>query len=384
MFKGLSKYFLPSLIGLSALSVSVSAAFYSVSGLSKLFAGASTEVIIMAGALEASKLVLATLLHQYWNILNRWLKLYLSSAVVILIFITSMGIYGFLSAAYQETANKASIVDSRIAFLEQKRDFFLEDVNRYDSELERISLNINQLSQARARDIQVRDTSSTTGFRNTISTAELRLAQDRIATEEENRRSVEQKRSTASDSLQRYQVLILEANIGNDLAAELGPLKYISGLTGWSMDRIVNVLLLVIIFVFDPLAVSMVVAANFAFDNVRSKQHQKKTLIEMVQSDEEDDLYDEPNEKLKKAVLAFDYDPDDDKSDEELWENTLEDGLDDIPFDEEYTGEETPENRIAKIVQQTPSHVHVVLEDGSRKKVARKQVDFNENKIRYL
>lgn len=382
MFGKITKYFLPSLIGLSALSVSVSAAFYSVSGLSKLFAGASFEVMVMAGSLEASKLVLATLLHQYWNVLNKWLKLYLTSAVVILIVITSMGIYGFLSAAYQETANKASIVDTRISFLEQKRDFFLEDVSRYDNELERISSNINTLSQARSREIQVRDTSSSTGFRNTISTTELRLAQDRITAEELNRKEIEVKRSIAADSLQRYEVLILEANIGNDLAAELGPLKYLSGLTGWSMDKIVNVLLLIIIFVFDPLAVSMVVAANFAFDHVSKKNNNKK-------------------EKEDEEMIII-PDEEDDKSEEEFWENTLEDGLDDIPyeednvkpdltdkeakvFSEEYTGEKEPqETRIEKIVQQTPSYVHVVLKDGSRKKVTRKQVDFNENKIRYF
>lgn len=380
--KTVSKYFLPFLIGLSALSVSVSAAFYSVSGLSKLFAGASTEVIIMAGTLEASKLVLATLLHQYWNILNKWLKVYLTSAVVVLILITSIGIYGFLSAAYQETANKSAIIDTRIAFLEQKRNFFLEDVNRFDIELERISSSINSLSQARSREIQVRDTSSATGFRNTISTTELRLAQERISAEEENRKQIEAKRNIASDSLQRYEVLILEANIGNDLAAELGPLKYISGLTGWSMDRIVNILLLIIIFVFDPLAVSMVVAANFAFDHVSNKKKNK--------------------EEIEDEEMIIIPDEEDDKSEQELWENTLEDGLDDIPyeenqvipdlidieeevFDKEYKGEEeSQETRIEKIVQQTPSHVHVVLKDGSRKKVARKQVDFNENKIRYF
>ena len=113
----------------------------------------------MAGSLEASKLVLATLLHQYWDHLGKLLRTYLTSAVVVLILITSMGIYGFLSAAYQETANKSSIVDTRIAFLEQKRDFYQDDVTRYDTELERISSNIATLSQARSRDIQVRDTS---------------------------------------------------------------------------------------------------------------------------------------------------------------------------------------------------------------------------------
>ena len=99
MIKLIQRYSFPSLIALSALSVSASAAFYSVSGLSKLFAGASFEVIIMAGSLEVSKLVIASLLYQYWDTLNKYLRTYLTVAAVILVLITSMGIYGFLSAA---------------------------------------------------------------------------------------------------------------------------------------------------------------------------------------------------------------------------------------------------------------------------------------------
>lgn len=266
MLKTLKKYALPIAIAISALSISGTAAFYSISGLSKLFAGAAFAVIIMATALEISKLVLATLLHQYWDRLGALLKTYLTTAVVVLILITSLGIYGFLSAAYQETANKSSIIDTRIAFLEQKRDFYQADVDRFDGELERISNNITTLSQARSRDIQVRDTTSATGFRNTISTSELRLAQARIETEEQNRKDVQAQRSIAADSLQKFQIAILDANVDNEIAAELGPLKYLSGITGIPMDLIINYLLLIIIFVFDPLAVSMVLAANYAFD----------------------------------------------------------------------------------------------------------------------
>ena len=110
MLKNIKKGMLPFLIGFSALSVSGSAAFYSVFGLSKLFAGASTEVIIMAGSLEIAKLVTASLLYQYWGTINKILRTYLTIATVILIIITSMGIYGFLSAAYQETFNQLTYV----------------------------------------------------------------------------------------------------------------------------------------------------------------------------------------------------------------------------------------------------------------------------------
>ena len=273
MMKRIQRNLFPFIIAFSALSVSASAAFYSVSGLSKLFAGASFEVIIMAGSLEVAKLVIASLLYQYWDTINKLLRAYLAIAAVVLVLITSMGIYGFLSAAYQETYNKLTIVENEKSFIQQKIDFYQNDVTRYDEELKRIAGNISILSNAKAQSIQVRDTTVSGGVRQTISTSELRLAQSRIKTEEENRKDVQARREIAADSLQKFQLQVLELDNNTEVAGELGPLQYLSGLTGVSMDRIINWLLLIIIFVFDPLAISLVIAANFAFDKARPKKN---------------------------------------------------------------------------------------------------------------
>ena len=302
MIKNIKKGFLPFLIGFSALSVSGSAAFYSVFGLSKLFAGASTEVIIMAGSLEIAKLVTASLLYQYWDTINKILRTYLSIATIILVIITSMGIYGFLSSAYQETFNQLTYVDNEKKFLQQKVDFYQEDLTRYDTELQQILDNISILSQAKSRTIQVRDTSVVGGIRTTISTSELRLAQNRIEVEENNRNSVQVKRDIAVDSLRNYQRKILELDNNADVAGELGPLKYLSGLTGYPMDKIINILLLVIIFVFDPLAVSLVIAANFAYNQAYPKKRFK------------DNLYGEKVEiKENNSPFPEDYNEEDEK-----------------------------------------------------------------------
>ena len=268
----------PFLIAFSALSVSTSAAFYSVSGLSKLFAGASLEVIIMAGSLEFAKLVTASLLYQYWDTINKTLRTYLSIATVVLVLITSMGIYGFLSAAYQETYSKLLAVENQKGFIQQKIDFYQNDVTRYDTEIERISSNISTLSNAKASSIEVRDTTVSGGVRRTISTTELRMAQSRINIEEENRKSTQSKRIIASDSLQKFQLQVLELDNNTEVAGELGPLQYLSSLTGYSMDKIINVLLLIIIFVFDPLAISLVIASNFAFEKAYPKKKYKENL----------------------------------------------------------------------------------------------------------
>tara|TARA_B100001996_G_scaffold122778_1_gene92869 strand:- start:3347 stop:4465 length:1119 start_codon:yes stop_codon:yes gene_type:complete len=278
------------LLGLSALFVAFNAAFFSVHGLSKLFAGASFSVILMASSLEIAKLITAGYLYNYWEKINKVLRTYLVFGVFILILITSMGIYGFLTSAFQDTYNQFNIKEKQITFLEQKESFWDEDVTRYDEELKRISLNISTLSNAKASSIQVRDTSSTTGFRNTISTTELRLSQKRIEVEEENRKAVQAKREVAADSLQSIQLKILELESTEGVSSELGPLQYLSELLDRPMNQIINWLILTIIFVFDPLAVTLVVAFNNALQVDRGIVDKKKIIRKR-------ELYDEKPEK---------------------------------------------------------------------------------------
>ena len=304
-----SKRILPALILFSALSVSGSAAFYSVSGLSKLFAGAALEVMIMAGSLEVAKLVTATLLHRYWKELSFLLKSYLTIAVIILVAITSMGIYGFLSSAYQETFNKLMQRDNKIAFLQEKADFYQSDVTRYEKELEQISNNISTLSNAKATSIQVRDTTVAGGVRQTVSTAELRLSQSRIESEEINRGGIREKRDRVADSLQRYQLDILQLKSDTDVAGELGPLEYLSNLTGVPMDSIINILLLVIVFVFDPLAISLVLAANFAFARISNKDNKKQVPKLPNVEDEQQDFLDNYDDYDDLMYPERDFDP---------------------------------------------------------------------------
>jgi len=148
MWNSIKERIFPLIIALSALSVSASAAVYSVTGLSMLFAGASTAVIIMAASLEVSKLVIASLLYQYWNKLNKILRVYLTIAAAVLILITSAGIYGYLSSAYQKTADQTSIIDSRVASLETKKKLFEETRDNILKEKQSIASLQGTLSQS--------------------------------------------------------------------------------------------------------------------------------------------------------------------------------------------------------------------------------------------
>jgi hypothetical protein len=299
------------LLGLSALFVAFNAAFFSVTGLAKLFAGASVSVMIMASSLELAKLITAGYLYNYWDKINKGFRIYLSIGVVILILITSLGIYGFLTAAFQDTLNQYNVSSKQKAFLQQKESFWGGDVTRYDKELERISNNISTLSNAKSSGIQVRDTTSTTGFRNTISTTELRLSQKRIEVEETNRKEVQAKREVAADSLQKIQLRILELDTDTETGSELGPLQYLSTLLDKPMTDIINWFILIIIFVFDPLAVSLVIAFNMASKVDKGEVDKKKVV--------------------QKREL---YGEEPDKEESGLWDTTLQDGLDDVPYED--------------------------------------------------
>ena len=291
------------LLGLSALFVAFNAAFFSVSGLSKLFAGASFSVMLMASSLELAKLITAGYLYNYWEKINRVFRWYLVSGVLILVLITSLGIYGFLTAAFQDTFNMFSANEKQKTFLQQKEKFYADDVARYDEELQRISNNISTLSNAKSQSIQVRDTSVVGGVRTTISTAELRLAQSRINVEEENRKGVQAKREVAADSLQSIQLKILDLDTDLEAGSELGPLQYLSGLTGYGMDRIINWLILIIIFVFDPLAVALVVAFNNALQVDRGIVDKQKVIRKRELYDETPDEEEEELTELQKTLL---------------------------------------------------------------------------------
>ena len=260
----------PLIIAFSALAVSASAAFYSVSGLSKLFAGAAFAVIIMAASLEVAKLVIASLLYQYRKTLPRLLKYYLSIACFILILITSMGIYGFLSAAYQETAAKAGNVDAQIALIEIKRDNIKEQLAIYTEEKSSINNAVSDLRSGLSNNV-IQYTDTLGNILTTTSSSTRRALEKQLDQAIGRQTEINSKVDDLNQQLFNYETEIVEVTNNANITGELGPLKYLSGLTGLPMDKIINYLLLTIIFVFDPLAIALVIAANFAFEQLRIK-----------------------------------------------------------------------------------------------------------------
>ena len=279
IIKEIQKRIFPTIIALTALSVSASAAFYSVTGLSKLFAGASLQVMVMAGSLEVAKLVIASLLYQYWGQLNKILRTYLSVATIVLVLITSAGIYGFLSAAYQETATKSGIVDKEVELLELKKNRYVESRDYLLTEKTQLDEAINSLRDGLANNVIQYKDKETGQIITTTSSSNRRAFQKELENAVAQRETVSQKIEIVTDSINSIEVRSLNVTSNSELASELGPLKYLSELTDAPMNKIINILLLVIIFVFDPLAISLVVAANFAFERLVKKEDEEEETI---------------------------------------------------------------------------------------------------------
>jgi len=313
MLKKIQERIFPFIIALSALSVSASAAFYSVSGLSKLFAGASLAVIIMASSLEIAKLVIASLLYQYRKTLPKLLKIYLSIAAVVLIGITSMGIYGFLSSAYQETANKDGLVTQQVEALQTKKKLYEDTRNNILKEKQSLAELKGTLSKG--------STTQFTDKKGNLVVRSNNAAVKQIESANKSDENLTSKLDVVNDSIFSLETQILEVKTNGDSASELGPLKYLSELTGTEMNKIINWLLLIIIFVFDPLAIALVIAANYAFEQLKSKT-KENIYGETVYYEEEID-----NPEYKEF---------------QEWDSTLMDGLEDETIEWDEYGNPSP------------------------------------------
>ena len=220
----------PKLIGLSALLVAGSAAFFSVFGLSKLFAGATLSVVIMAGSLEFAKLISASFLYRYWKSVNVLMRSYLTIAIVTLVLITSAGIFGFLSNAYQ---------GATIDFEKQTATLFYKEDRLVQLEEDKVYLK-DELEQSIAT------------LPDNYPTAKRKLR------EEYNPKVLEI----------NTEILGIKQEIGDlkvgliETGVDVGPAIYLARIFGTDIDSVVKFFIFMLIFVFDPLAVVLVIAFN--------------------------------------------------------------------------------------------------------------------------
>jgi len=236
----------PKLVGLSALLIAGSAAFFSVFGLSKLFAGATFAVIIMASSLEFGKLVAASFLYRYWDKINFLQKFYMSLATVILIAITSAGIFGFLSNAYQGATVEFEKESTALIFKEDRLEQLEEDKMFLKEELEQA---IEELP-------------------DNYRTARRKLREDyQPQISEINKQMIELKGEIGT-----LKTALVQTGV------DVGPVIYLARTFDTDVDTVVKFFIFVLIFVFDPMAVMFVISYNVALQHTKEEKVTKSPL----------------------------------------------------------------------------------------------------------
>jgi hypothetical protein len=261
---------LPYFILFCAVGLSFTAAYYSVIGLSILFASVAIPVIVMGSFLEISKIAIATYLHDHWKKTYVMLKIYLTIALVVLSFITSLGIYGLLTTGFQENISKMEIGDKRIANIEVKKKRFEEIKSELTVEKQTLDKDISNLRNALSTNTTTQTVDQKTGQLITKANNGNRAAfESQLTTATENKNAISKKIEVLNDSLTNIEIQILDMQSKAELGNELGAVKYVSEITGKPIKQIANIFILLIIFVFDPLAIVLVIATNQAFANLK-------------------------------------------------------------------------------------------------------------------
>ncbi len=270
---------LPALTLLVALTLSTIAAWYSILGLTAIFAAAVIPIIIMGGALEVAKVVATVWLHRYWDRAGWTLKIYLVPAVMALALLTSMGIFGFLSKAHIDQGVPVGDQAAQVALLDEKIANERQNIDAARSLLKQMDDAVIGITASKDKEIKQRDGSvfSQSGAERAVAvrrsqareradlTRQIELAQARIV-------KIQEERAPLASQLRKVE-------------AEVGPIKYVAAMIygdnpdANTLERAVRWMIILIVFVFDPLALTMVIAAQHSFRWMREDEEKKDDEI---------------------------------------------------------------------------------------------------------
>lgn len=272
----MNKKFLPWFLLFCAIGLSGTAAYYSVVGLSIIFSAVALPVIIMGSFLEISKIAIATYLHDKWKETYGILKIYLTIALVTLSILTSIGIYGLLSTGFQKNIAGLEINNKKIENIEIKKTRFEEIKGEYQKEKESLDKDITNLRNALSTNTTTQTVDRTTGQVIIRANGGNRKAFElQLKVAQTSKDTISKKIEYLNDSITKLDLQVLDLTSQEIESGELGAIKYLSEITGWDIKKTANFFILTLIFVFDPLAIALVISTNQAFKNFRRKEEEK-------------------------------------------------------------------------------------------------------------
>ena len=276
------------LSGITALIIAACSAIFSVYGLSTLFAGSRLAIIIMTSALEIAKIVSVSALYNYRKKLPKIIQRYLFSAIFILMFITSLGTYGFMANAYQKSSDLVNTTTTKEGYNIEQQDLITERIKNHKDQITSNKARRDILNQQRATQEQRLNRAQEALNRRMIDQARNDIRQSDIEIKDINSR-IDASYSGISKENDNLNILKKDSyNIKEQgRKIDVGPLRYLSKLFSSSMDSIVTVLILILVFVFDPLAVILWISTN-AIAKAERGQKPKTIITEKLPKNKED------------------------------------------------------------------------------------------------
>jgi hypothetical protein len=246
------------LLGITALTIALVAAFFSVYGIATLFAGAFVLTAIMASALEIGKLVTVTFLYRYWQKSKSFLKVYLTVAALVLMLITSLGIFGYLSAAYQKSAIEFKASQEKIVLIEGQKTYMHDKISQSKTRIETLN-NMRAMQEARLNE----------GMTNAFLTRnplQLKQLQDQtvemIKSADDNIKTEQEKIQSTTDEIQKIDTQVNEMKFASAGKKDIRTFQFVAEQFGTTLDTVAKWFIITLIFVFDPLAVALILAYN--------------------------------------------------------------------------------------------------------------------------
>jgi hypothetical protein len=246
------------ILGITAIVIALVAAFFSVYGIATLFAGAFTLTAIMASALEVGKLVAVTFLYRYWKKTQGFLKAYLSIATFVLMIVTSIGIFGYLSAAYQKSALEFKANQEKIVMVESQRSYLTDKIDQSKIRIQTLN-EMRKIQEARLSE------ALTNAFltRNPI---QLKQIQDQtvelVKSADSDIKSEQIKIQESNDEIQKIDQQINEMRFSSASKKDIQTFQFVADQFGSTLDKVAKWFIITLIFVFDPLAVALILAYN--------------------------------------------------------------------------------------------------------------------------
>ena len=303
-----SQFTFERMVGISSLFIASCAAFFSIIGIGMLFSGSAIASMIMASSLEIGKLVATTFLYRYWKSSQLLLKTYLILAVLALMFITSIGIFGYLTSAYQQSSIENKLSEEKIVYIQDQKKMYVDKIGDAKKRIE----NITKLRSSQENRLNESITNVIIS-RNPIQLAQIQQSTKEFIDKSEKDIDVENNKIQSTvDEIQKLDKQISDIKIKNGGQKDLQTFKFVADEFGVDINKVVKWFIICLISVFDPLAICLLLAYNTTLGNtiyvkptvkVEEIPENEPTVEEIVEQAKEEAIQEVKEDQIIKEII---------------------------------------------------------------------------------